>query len=85
MLVERPDPDYARFSQWVLQEAGFWVDPDAGRGLMRWSLDRVDLRDWRARADRLPGSLSALVLDGPGANPGRIRELRTLLELMGRA
>ena len=39
----------------------------------------------RARAQDLDRSVRALVLDGAAADPGRVPELRTLLELMGKA
>lgn len=58
---------------------------DAGEGVERWALDEFDLRALRARAATLDHRTRALCIDGPAASPGRIAELRTLLELLGRA
>ena len=83
LLVGRPNPRHARLPQWVAQDAGIWVDGDSDASLVRWSLDAMDLRDLRARADSLHETVRALVLDGPGASPAGVPELRTMLELMG--
>lgn len=83
LLVDRPNRSHARLPQWVAQGAGVWVDSDSGASLVRWSVDAMDLRDFRARADTLRETARALVLDGPGASPAGVPELRTMLELMG--
>jgi hypothetical protein len=70
---------------WAAQGADVWADSDSGARLVRWSIERFDLRELRARAQRLDARAAALVLDGPGASPGRVPELRRLLELLGRA
>jgi len=85
LLVERPDPGHTLLPQWVAQGAGAWVDSDSDASLVRWPLDVADLRALRVRADALPESVRALVLDGPSASPAMVPELRTMLELMGKA
>ena len=85
LLVDRPEPEFEGLPQWVAQGTATWVDPEGAGRLSLWWLDGVDLRGLRARAEQLPESTAALVLDGPGANPGRVAELRILLELMGKA
>lgn len=85
VLVERIDASQAILPQWVAQGPGVWVDSDSGASLVRWSLDDADLRRLRARAEHLDESVRGVVLDGPAADPGKVPELRTLLELMGKA
>lgn len=86
LLVDAVDPTYSRFPQWAAQGGDAWADSGQGR-LVRWSIGAFDLRALRAQAERLggfPGN-TAVVLDGPGADPGRLAELRILFELLGRA
>ena len=52
---------------------------------MRWSVDTWDLRRLSNEIKSLGGCTMALVLDGPAANPGKLPELQTLLQLLGRA
>jgi hypothetical protein len=85
LLVPRPEPGHTLLPQWVAQGSGRWVDTDSDATLVRWPLDGVNLRELRARADQLPASTRALVIDGPAASPARVPELKTLLELMGKA
>lgn len=83
LLVDRPDPRQAHLPQWVAQGDGVWVDSESDAGLVRWSVDTMNLRELRARADALQETVRALVLDGPAASPAAVPELRTMLELMG--
>jgi hypothetical protein len=85
LLTERPDPAQAQLPQWGSQGPGAWVDRDSGAGLSCWSLGSWDLRALRNRAGKLVSHTHALILDGPAASPARVAELRTLLELLGRA
>lgn len=85
LLVSRPDPGQERLAQWVAKGPDLWVDTDSDASLVRWPLETIDMRALRARADLLPASVQALVLDGPAATPTAVPELRTLLELMGKA
>lgn len=85
LLTAGDQPAFPGWRQWRASGDDAWVDSDSGVCLVRWWLDVFDLRALRARAERLEHRVHALVLDGPGANPGRIPELRTLLELLGRA
>jgi len=85
LLVGRYDPRFAGIPQWVARAPDLWVDGESANALVRWTVDAIDLRDLRARAERLPEATRALVLDGGGADPGRVAELRALLELMGRS
>lgn len=68
---------------WTAQGPDTWVDDDSGACLARWWLESADLRQLRQRAESLPASLAALVIDGPAASPAVVPELRQLLELMG--
>ena len=63
---------------------GLWHDAGGERRVARVTLDAFDLRGLRARIERLPSSATALCLDGPAGSPGRLRDLRTLLDLLGR-
>jgi len=85
LLVDATDPVYQGFRQWRARGGGVWVDTDSAASLVRWDLAAFDLRDLRIRAEALDSQVQALVLGGAGADPGRIRELRSLLELMGKA
>jgi hypothetical protein len=84
LLTAGDDPAYPGWRQWRATGEDAWVDRGTGDCLVRWSVDTFDLRALRARADALERCVRALVLDGPGADPGRVPELRTLLELLGR-
>jgi len=85
LLAAAGSPGRPGYRGWQAQGPDTWVDGDSGALLVRWSLAAFDLRDLRARAERLDRRVRALVLDGPGADPGRIPELRRMLELMGRS
>lgn len=67
---------------WLADGVDCWVAPDGGRVLV-WTFDQVDLRALRDRARTLPKELRALILDGPGASPAAIGQVRTLLQLLG--
>lgn len=84
-LVDDANPGGGLPVQWAALGDGIWQAPDGGARLVRWSVDGDDLRALRTRAETLDAAAVALVIDGPRADPGRIGELRTLLELMGRA
>jgi hypothetical protein len=84
LLVQRPETRFARYAQWVARGPDVWVDRDSVDTLVRWEVDRSDLRELRERVAGLPADAAALVLDGPAAQPGSVPELRVLLELMGR-
>ena len=85
LLVDRVDPSFDALPQWPAQADDTWCDPDDGVCVVRWGVDEFDLRGLRQRAESLDARAGALVLDGPQAHPGNIAELRTLLELLGRA
>ena len=85
LLTDQPDPGQAQWPQWTAQGPGVWVDRDSGTGLICWPLDGWDMRVLRSRVDTLSSDAVALILDGPVASPARVPELRTLLELLGRA
>lgn len=85
LLVEQPLPGAVGWPQWVAQGDDRWVDRASGECLVRWWLESADLRQLRARAGTLPAETVALVLDGPSASPALLADLRTLLELLGRA
>jgi len=85
LLGAAGDPVWPGFRGWRAQGPDAWADSDSGAALVRWSLAAFDLRDLRARAERLDPRVEALLLDGAGADPGRMPELRRMLELMGRA
>ena len=85
VLARRPEAAYAAHPQWIAQGPDLWVDSDTDACLVRWPADTHDLRRLRARAETLSRTARALVLDGPAADPGHVPELRTLLQLMGRA
>ncbi|MGB5564256.1 MAG: hypothetical protein WBN02_18285 [Sedimenticolaceae bacterium] len=85
LLVDRPDPLLAGFPQWIDQGPGVWVDVDSPAALLRWSIDSMDMRALRTRAESLGAGVRALVLDGAGADPGGVPRLRALLEMLGRA
>jgi len=83
LLVAAGDPGRPGFRAWQALGPDAWADSGSGAGLVLWSLAAFDLRDLRARAERLDPRVQALLLDGAGADPGRIPELRRMLELMG--
>lgn len=85
LLVDRVDPSFTTLPQWPLRAADSWCDPHGPGCVVRWVIDGFDLRALRLRVGVLDPRACALVIDGPHADPGRIPELRTLLELMGRA
>ena len=92
VTIRHPDGGFRRF---VVQEDGSglavadgadaWHDPGSTQRLLRWAALDEDMRAWRARAAALDPRTTALVIDGKRASPARIRELRTLLQLLGRA
>jgi hypothetical protein len=84
LLMQRRDERFDRFPQWVARGRDAWVDEGSSAMLQRWVVDAFDLRELSGRVAGLPADVSALILDGPGAQPGKIRELRLLLELMDR-
>ena len=85
LLVDRIDPSFAALPQWTQQAGDTWYDPRSGVCVVRWGIDEFDLRRLRSRAESLDARVGALVIGGPGADPGQIAELRMLLELTGRA
>jgi hypothetical protein len=85
ILLSRGDtPSLHGLPVWRYSAPDQWVAPDATGSAVRWHLDGFDLRVLRERATGLPADSRFLVIDGPSATPARIRELRTLLELLGR-
>ncbi|MCB1722070.1 MAG: hypothetical protein H6959_08495 [Chromatiaceae bacterium] len=85
LLTASPDPGFEHLPQWVADGADAWHDPGSTQRLLRWAALDEDMRAWRARAAALDPRTTALVIDGKRASPARIRELRTLLQLLGRA
>lgn len=85
LLVKDVDLSYKALPQWRAMGEGVWVDDASAATLLLWSIRAVDFRELRARADAAGQRVRALVLDGPGADPGRMPELRAMLELMGKA
>ena len=84
LLIRNAAPATSRLPRWQCDGDDRWKAADTPELLVRWTIERFDLRELRDRSATLPEATRALVLDGPGADPGRIRELRTLLELLGR-
>ena len=84
-LVDRVDPSYGTLPQWPAHGGDTWCDSESGACVVRWQIDRFDLRDLRGRAESLDSRAAALVIDGPAGSPGHVAELRALFELMGRA
>ena len=84
LLVERSHSSIDDLTQWVVDGPDRWVHPAGDALVQRWWLDTMDLRALRERAATLDPRTRALLLDGPGADPGRMTELRTLLQLLGR-
>ena len=74
-----------RFNPWFRGGEGVWREPDGERCVVCWDIADFDLRQLKARASDLPGDVAALVIEGRGATPARVEELKTLLTLMGRA
>ena len=85
LLVERPLDQAGGLPQWCARGTDLWADGASDRTLARWWLGAFDLREMRVRVAALDGPGAMLVLDGPGASPARIGELRTLCELLGKA
>ena len=85
LLVDRVDASFTALPQWPRREADTWCDPHEPVCVVRWIVDASDLRALRMQAEALDARARALVIDGPHGDPGRIPELRTLLELLGRA
>ena len=85
LLVEEGDTTMSSCQKWVAQGPNVWADTGSDRQLVRWSVDTWDLRRLSNEIKSLGGCTMALVLDGPAANPGKLPELQTLLQLLGRA
>lgn len=85
LLVERPEPRLETFEQWPALGPGAWAAAGGSARLLCWTIDTFDLRRLREQATAaIPGTpLIGVVLDGPGADPGRLGELRLLFELLG--
>jgi hypothetical protein len=85
LLVDRPEPQLDTFEQWPALGPDAWAAAGGSARLLRWSIDNFDLRRLRERAATAiaAGPLIGLVIDGPGADPGRLAELRLLFELLG--
>jgi len=84
LLSATDAPTLPGYRQWRAAGPDRWVDADSGACLLRWWVDDPDPRALREQANGLPPRVDAIVLDGPAAGPGLVRELRTLLELLGR-
>lgn len=82
LLAEQSMTALGGLRAWVADGVDCWVAPDGGQALV-WTLDQIDLRALRDRAQTLPGELRALILDGPAASPATIGQVRTLLQLLG--
>lgn len=63
---------------------GDWLAVAGTGRVVRWQVDNADLRVLRDRVAGLPDDTVALVLDGPAAAPTLLRDLRTLIDLLGR-
>lgn len=85
LLVEAGDATTPDCPKWVAQGPNVWADTKSDQRLVRWSVDAWDLRRLRFESTSLDERTIALVIDGPAANPGRVPELRTLLQLLDRA
>lgn len=70
--------------QWRRTAPGRWTAEDRTE-VRVWQVESIDLRGWRQDAAALPSRLRAMILSGPAASPGRVTELRTLLQLLGLA
>lgn len=83
--VARRDPQLDAFEQWPALGPDAWAAAGGTARLLRWTLDAFDLRALRRRAAAaISGNpLVGVVIDGPGADPGRLAELRLLFELLG--
>ncbi len=68
--------------QWCAVGDGHWRD-EQGHHIHLWHVGEVDLRDWRARAERLDAGVRGVLLDGVAASPVQVAQLRALLQLMG--
>lgn len=85
LLGDAIDAHDGRFARWRADGSDTWRDPRSGACLVLWQALEDDLRAWRRRAEQLDADTRALIIDGNGVGPGRVGELRTLLELLGRA
>jgi hypothetical protein len=74
-----------RLRHWPQSAEGLWCEPGGDRCVVCWDIDDFDLRQLKTRVSLLPDQVFALVIDGRGASPARVGELKTLLALMGRA
>ncbi|MCB1675578.1 MAG: hypothetical protein KDI01_04770, partial [Halioglobus sp.] len=84
-LLAPPDASHEPvLPHWSLVDPGVWREPGGGRHIVCWDIDRFDLRQLKGRVSELPDEVFALIIEGPGASPAHVGELRTLLTLMGR-
>lgn len=84
LLVPQRVPEIDVVVQWIAHGDDLWLDPASGACAQCWRIDSMDLRELRKRAEVLAPQTQALLLDGPGANPSKISDLRTLLQLVGK-
>ena len=84
LLVEQPLAPADPWPQWRSTGPDRWTGKDRTE-VRVWQVESIDLRAWRRDAAVLPPTLRALILSGPAASPGRVTELRTLLQLLGLA
>lgn len=85
LLTTVVDPGFDHLPQWLAGGGGCWQDADSHASLVQWQVDVFDLRELRQRAQTLAADARALVIAGDAGSPGYIGQLRTLLELLGRA
>ena len=64
---------------------GQWADESGQVRLLRWQLDKPDLRALRARLEAAPAGIEAIVFEGEGLDPAMLGDIRTLCELLGLA
>lgn len=85
LLVDQLDPRLADFEQWPALGPDAWAAAEGAARLLRWRIDTFDLRRLRERAATAiaAGPLIGVMIDGPGADPGHLAELRLLFELLG--
>lgn len=84
VLIPTETPVPAGLPCWDADPAGGWRDPE-GRGLLqRLDLPVYDLKALRRDIEGLPPETSALILEGKAASPGRLAEVRLLVEMLGR-
>jgi hypothetical protein len=84
LLVDQPLALADLWPQWRRTAPGRWTGEDRTE-VRVWQVESIDLRAWRQDAAALPPTLRALILSGPAASPGRVTELRTMLQLLGLA